>query len=535
MLFYFLTFLGGIALFMYGMQLMGDGLQKAAGAKLQKILEAMTGVLAMGVLLGAIVTAVLQASGATTVMTVGLVNAGLLTLKQGFGIIMGANIGTTMTAQLIAFKLSNYITVLIFIGFLMQLLAKRRRGKYLGQVMLGFGILMLGMDMMGKAVMPLRDYPGFVDFISHFSDNPILGIIIGMAMTVIIQSSSATIGILIAMAGQGLIPLEGAIPVLLGDNIGTCITAVLASLRANITAKRVAVAHVMFNVIGSIIFVVCMHWFVQIVMYISPAGDIARQIANAHSTFNIMNTLLFMPFVNCFIKLIERIVPGQADGISLRPVYLDKTMLPTPSIAMTLAVKEVVRMGEQARKDVRLGMEAIQNYDEKKIKYVLEHEPVVDALERDITDYLTEMSSTEMNSALSVRHTGLLHACNDIERIGDHGETLAKKARMIFEDEVHFSQEAQQELQRLSELVLAASGRALEALEKNDKEIADDAVQLCREVKKYQKEIRKNHIVRLNDHRCEPVAGFVMLELLINMKRVADHSKNIAQLVQGTF
>lgn len=535
MLFYFLTFLGGIALFMYGMQLMGDGLQKAAGAKLQKILEAMTGVLAMGVLLGAIVTAVLQASGATTVMTVGLVNAGLLTLKQGFGIIMGANIGTTMTAQLIAFKLSNYITVLIFIGFLMQLLAKRRRGKYLGQVMLGFGILMLGMDMMGKAVMPLRDYPGFVDFISHFSDNPILGIIIGMAMTVIIQSSSATIGILIAMAGQGLIPLEGAIPVLLGDNIGTCITAVLASLRANITAKRVAVAHVMFNVIGSIIFVVCMHWFIQIVMYISPAGDIARQIANAHSTFNIMNTLLFMPFANCFIKFIERVVPGQADGILLRPVYLDKTMLPTPSIAMTLAVKEVVRMGEQARKDVRLGMEAIQNYDEKKIKYVLEHEPIVDALERDITDYLTEMSSTEMNSALSIRHTGLLHACNDIERIGDHGETLAKKARMIFEDEVHFSQEAQQELQRLSELVLAASGRALEALEKNDKEIADDAVNLCREVKKYQKEIRKNHIVRLNDHRCEPVAGFVMLELLINMKRVADHSKNIAQLVQGTF
>ncbi|MEE1230544.1 MAG: Na/Pi symporter, partial [Phascolarctobacterium sp.] len=255
MLVYFLGFLGGIALFMYGMQLMGDGLQKAAGAKLQKILEAMTGVLAMGILLGAVVTAVLQASGATTVMTVGLVNAGLLTLKQGFGIIMGANVGTTMTAQLIAFKLSNYITVLIFIGFLMQLLAKRARGKYLGQVILGFGILMLGMDMMGKAVMPLRAYPGFVDFIGHFSSNPLLGIFIGTVMTVLIQSSSATIGILIAMASQGLIPLEGAIPVLLGDNIGTCITAVLASLRANLTARRVAVAHVMFNVIGSIIFV----------------------------------------------------------------------------------------------------------------------------------------------------------------------------------------------------------------------------------------------------------------------------------------
>lgn len=531
----FLRLLGGIALFMYGMQLMGDGLQKAAGAKLQKILEAMTGVLAMGILLGAVVTAVLQASGATTVMTVGLVNAGLLTLKQGFGIIMGANIGTTMTAQLIAFKLSDYVTVLIFVGFLLQLLAKRRRWKYLGQVTLGFGILMLGMDMMGKSVMPLRHYPGFVDFINAFSDNPLLGILIGMVMTVIIQSSSATIGILIAMANQGLVPLEGAIPVLLGDNIGTCITAVLASLRANITAKRVAVAHVMFNVIGSIIFITFMHWFIQIVMYISPANDIARQIANAHSAFNIINTLLFMPFVNQFIKLVQKIVPGSTEGVSLRPVYLDKAMLNTPSIAMSLAVKEVIRMGNQARKDVQLGMEAIQKYDEQKIKYVLEHEPIVDALERDITDYLTEMSSTDMNSALSVRHTGLLHACNDIERIGDHGETLAKKARTIFEDDVHFSDEARAELVKLSEMVLHASGRALESLEKNDKAIADEAVQLCRDVKHYQKEIRKNHIVRLNEHKCDPVAGFVMLELLINMKRVSDHSKNIAQLVQGTF
>ena len=326
----------------------------------------MTGVLAMGILLGAVVTAVLQASGATTVMTVGLVNAGLLTLKQGFGIIMGANIGTTMTAQLIAFKLSDYVTVLIFVGFSSQLLAKRRRWKYLGQVTLGFGILMLGMDMMGKSVMPLRHYPGFVDFINAFSDNPLLGILIGMVMTVIIQSSSATIGILIAMATQGLVPLEGAIPVLLGDNIGTCITAVLASLRANITAKRVAVAHVMFNVIGSIIFITFMHWFIQIVMYISPANDIARQIANAHSAFNIINTLLFMPFVNQFIKLVQKIVPGSTEGVSLRPVYLDKAMLNTPSIAMSLAVKEVVRMGNQARKDVQLGMEAIQKYDEQR-------------------------------------------------------------------------------------------------------------------------------------------------------------------------
>ena len=526
---------GGLAMFLYGMDRMSRALQRAAGDAMKRLLARLTATPLLGVLTGLAVTAVLQSSSAATVMVIGFVSAGLLELPRAVAVIYGINIGTTMTAQLIAFKLSDYITILIFIGFLMQLLARKSRTKYLGQVMLGFGILMLGMDMMGKAVMPLRNYPGFVHFIEVFSSNPLLGIGIGMIMTVLIQSSSATIGILIAMAGQGLIPLEGAIPVLLGDNIGTCITAVLASLRANLTAKRVAAAHVMFNVIGSIIFVVFMPFFIKFVLLVSPDGDIARQIANAHSAFNILNTLLFMPFVNPFIKLVEKIVPGKAEIISMRPVYLDKNMLNTPSIAISLAVKEVVRMGELARKDVRLGMEAIQSFDADKVKYVLEHEPVVDALERDITDYLTQMSSSEMSESLTTRHTGLLHACTDIERIGDHGETLAKRARKLVEEDVVFSDEAKAELLQLSEMVLRASGRSLEALEKNDKVIAEDAVRLCREVKQYQKEIRKNHITRLNEHICNPTAGFVMMELLINMKRVSDHSKNIAQLVQGTF
>ena len=290
---YFFGFLGGLALFLYGMQLMGDGLQRAAGEKLQKILEALTGVLIVGVALGAAVTAVLQSSSATTVMTVGLVNAGLMTLKQAFGIVMGANIGTTITAQLIAFKLTDYVTLILAIGFAMQLLAKRRRGKYLGQVLLGFGILMLGMSMMGQSVLPLREYQGFVDFIGKFSHNPILGIGVGIVMTVLIQSSSATIGILIAMASQGLIPLEGAIPVLLGDNIGTCITAIMAAWRANVTAKRVALAHVLFNLIGSILFVTFMGLFIKLVLAVSPAHDIARQIANAHTALILSIHLFF--------------------------------------------------------------------------------------------------------------------------------------------------------------------------------------------------------------------------------------------------
>ena len=228
-------------------------------------------------------------------------------------------------------------------------------------------------------------------------------------------------------------------------------------------------------------------------------------------------------------------LPDKSEVISRRPVYLDEAMLKTPSIAMSLAVKEVVRMGNLAQKNVRLAMEAINEFDEDKVKYVLDHEPVVDSLETEITRYLTNMSEVPMGNDLSERHTGLLHACNDIERIGDHGKTLAKRARKIFEDEVNFSPEAREELIILSKMVLDASGKTLEALEKNDKAIATEAVELCREVKRFQKEIRKNHITRLNERRCDPVAGFMMLELLINMKRVADHSKNISQLVQGTF
>jgi len=535
MLVYFLSFLGGIALFLYGMQLMGDGLQKAAGAKLQRFLEVTTGNLIKGIGLGALVTAVLQASGATTVMTVGLVNAGLLTLKQAFGIIMGANIGTTITAQLIAFNLTDYVTVLIFIGFLIQLLAKRTTTKYIGIVLLGFGVLMLGMDMMSKAVLPLRGYPLFQEVIAKFSDNAILGVVVGIVMTVLIQSSSAVVGILIAMASQGLLPLEGTIPVLLGSNIGTCFTAVLAALNANTTAKRVAMAHVMFNVIGSVLFILALHPFTLLVTVISAGGSVGRQIANAHAAFNILNTILFIPFAGPFVQLIEKLVPHKGDIISLKPVYLDEKMLHTPSLALSLATKEVIRMGNVARENVRIGMECLLNYDPEKLKYVQEHEPIVDSLETDITNYLTELSTQEMSEDLSFRQTGLLHACNDIERIGDHGETLAKKGRNIFEDEVDFSDEAKQELKQLSELVMTASGLALEALEKNDKELAEQAVQACRTVKAYQKEMRKKHVARLNEGRCNALNGFFMMELLINMKRVSDHSKNIAQLVQGTF
>lgn len=528
-------FLGGISLFLYGMQLMGDGLQQAAGARLQKILGQLTKKTIYGVALGAGVTAVLQSSSATTVMTVGLVNAGLMNLEQAFGIVMGANIGTTMTAQLIAFNLTDYITLIIAIGFVMQIICKKRTLKNLGYVLLGFGILMLGMSMMSNSVIPLRSDPRIVEYLGRFSNHPILGLLTGLCMTLVIQSSSATIGILMAMASQGLIPLEGAIPVILGDNIGTCITAVIATLQSGLNAKRVACSHVIFNLCGSVIALCLLPFFIEFVRYISPAGNIGRQIANAHTTFNVVNTCIFLPLAPYFTRFIKKIMPGEENDISYQPKYLDKNVLGTPAVALGLATKEVVRMGDLALENIQKSFHCVDEFNKKDVEFILEHEPVIDSLEEAITVYLTKMSEKNMTKEMSNLHTGLLHVCNDIERIGDHAEIIAKRVRSMHEDGTTFSPEANREMKELEVLVMEAASKALKALELEDKDLARESLDFSHQVKIKQKAMRKSHVERLNEGICTPETGFVMLELLINMKRVSDHSKNISQLVLGDF
>lgn len=534
---YLFAFLGGLALFIYGMHLMGDGLQKAAGEKMQHILSMLTSFTVAGVLMGALVTAVIQSSSATTVMTVGLVNAGLLTLKQAFSIIMGANIGTTMTAQLIAFKLTAYVKLLLAIGFAINFLAKKNKYKYFGQVLLGFGILMLGMEIMGDAVSPLRQYQGFIDFIQKFSSNPILGVLVGIFMTVVIQSSSATIGILMTMSAQGLIPLEGAIPVLLGDNIGTCITAVFATVGANITAKRTALAHVLFNVIGTMIFIIFMNYFMMIVAFVSPENDVVRQIANAHTAFNVINALIFIPFAVPFVNFVAALLPGQVETISKKPIYLDTNMLSTSVVAISLATKETVRMANLAKDNLLAATAALFDHDNKKIRFVLEYEPVIDSLEKDITIYLTQISSqiTSMSDVMSKRHTALLHTCNDIERVGDHAQGLIKEVNTMIENDINFSEQALIELKEIGDMVALTYTYAIEALEKDDKDLAQKSIETSTLVRSLHKNIRRNHVTRLNDNQCSPIAGFVLIEILINLKRVSDHSRNIAQLVTGNF
>lgn len=529
------AFLGGLAMLLYGMQLMSRGLQQAAGERLQKILEMLTGRIVLGVALGAVVTAVLQSSAATTVMTVGLVDAGLLTLKQAFGIIMGANVGTTITAQLIAFKLSDYVPLVFAIGFVLQILGRRQTIKYMGQVLIGFGLLMMGIGMMSNAVLPLRQNASFVAFVGTFARNPLLGVGVGIIMTICIQSSAATIGILMAMASQGIITLDGAVPVLFGDNIGTCLTSVLASLRSQISAKRVAASHIGFNLIGSLIFLCILPYFIDFVLAISPGGDIARQIANAHTSFNLINTLLFLPFAGPYTELLKRLLPGKEEIISSKPEFLNDEMLGTPAIAMSLATKEIDRMGSLAVKNITLATEAVNDHSEEKIDYILEHEVVIDSLEKDIIKYLTRMAENDLSLDISSQHTRLIHACTDIERIGDHAETLAKRVRKMEEEPVNFSPEAEEELRQLGELIVAASSKAITALATNDQALAAEAITTSRQAKALQKEIRKNHVTRLNTGTCSPMAGFVLMEFLINMKRVSDHAKNIGQLVLGQF
>ena len=531
----FFLFLGGISLFLYGMQLMGDGLQAAAGSKLQRILGALTKRTIYGVALGAGGTSILQSSSATTVMTVGLVNAGLMNLQQAFGIVMGANIGTTITAQLIAFKLTDYISMLLAIGLLFRTVAMILLMKDIGQVLMGFGILMLGMAMMSNSVAPLRHNTAVVEFIGRFSTHPILGLLVGLCMTVVIQSSSATVGILMAMAGQGLIPLEGAVPVLLGDNIGTCITAVLATLQANINAKRVALSHVLFNLIGSIIAIALLSQFLALVLKISPAGNISRQIANAHTVFNVVNTILFLPFAGQFTKLIEKIMPNKNGEISYQPKFLNESMLDTPAIALSLARKEVSRMGSLALGNTKRAFSCINQYDSKKVKYIKEHEPVIDNLEEAITVYLTKMSEKNLSVELPNIHTGLLHCCMDLERIGDHAETIAKRVKSMNEDGISFSPEAAEEMKEIGDMVIRTTADALQALEDNDVNLAKTALARSHEVRKKEKAMRRSHVDRLNRGVCTPETGFVMLELLLNMKRVSDHAQNLCEIVLGEF
>lgn len=525
--------LGGLGLFLFGMQIMGEGLQKAAGERMRRILEVLTKNAFFGVLVGAGVTAIIQSSSATTVMLVGFVNAGLMSLQQAIGVVMGANIGTTMTAQLIAFKLTDYTFLIIALGFAITFLSKRKTSKYLGQVLLGFGILLLGMETMSDSMKPLRNSPVFVNMMLTLGKNPLLGVLVGTLMTMLIQSSSATIAILMSVASQGLVDFSTAVPILFGDNIGTTITAWLAAINSNLAAKRTAMSHTMFNVIGTIIFITFLPYFESFVIRISPPGDIARQIANAHTSFNVINTILFLPFVGLYAKLITRILPGEIKTAQTGALYLDKRMLHTPSVALSQVNKEIARMAEIALQNVNLSMEAFLASDEKLLKQVFEQEETVDALEQEITEYLVLVSQQSLTPEQSARMTSLLHVINDIERVGDHAEAIAELADIKIKRKLPYSPEAIKELKEMGRLAANTFKKSVTALETENADLAREVVAFEDRIDRMEKTLRNNHIKRLNECRCFPESGVIYLDIISNLERIGDHSHNIAHVVLG--
>lgn len=528
-----LTLIGGLALFLYGMQGMADGLQKAAGDRMRRVLEVLTGIPIVGVLVGAFVTAMIQSSSATTVMVIGFVNAGLMSLKQSIGVIMGANIGTTVTAQIIAFNITKFVLPLIALGFAMNFFAKGRTTKYFGQVLLGFGILMLGMGIMAEAMRPLSENQAFIDMMQGFSQHPVRALIVGIVATALLQSSSATIGILIALATGNLIPLEAALPILLGTNIGTCITAILASIGTSLVAKRAAIAHVVFNVFGSVLFLVFLNQFTFLVKLIP--GEIPRQIANAHTFFNVINTIIFLPFAGQFASFIVKIVPGEEETIIKGPIYLDARMLGTPAIGLSLATKELIRMANIAHEMLIAAMDSFLNKNEQKARWVYEQEDLVDELTEQITTYLAKIAQTEMTAALSKKHTGLLHIVTDIERIGDHAENIAEMTMTRIEENLPFSDNALEEIAALCSLVGETYMQAINALKHDSHEEAKKAFLLEKEIDILEKELRSSHIRRLNTGKCFPGSGVIYLDIMSNLERIGDHSNNIGVTVRGEF
>ncbi|NLU10042.1 MAG: Na/Pi cotransporter family protein [Tepidanaerobacter acetatoxydans] len=525
----FFTMFGGLGLFIYGMRLMGEGLERAAGDQLKNLVEILTTNRLMGVFVGALVTAIIQSSGATTVIVVGLLNAGIMDLSQAVGVIMGANIGTTMTAQLIAFKLSNIALPAIGIGTGIFLFSKNKTRKFIGQVILGFGLLFFGMQTMETALKPLAELPQFIGFMTSFSKTPILGVLAGFILTGLIQSSSATIGILQALASQGLVNLSIALPILFGDNIGSCVTALLSSIGTNINARRAALFHLLFNIIGTIIFLLMLP-LVQMVVALT-SSDPVRQIANAHTFFNVVNTVIQFPFAFLLVKLINYIIPGEPEVIERGLKYIDDRLLETPSLALVQVKKEIARMGSLALETLKDSIDTFLKYDEKKDKLAREKETVINELARETTRYLALLSRTALPVDEYNSITYFISAVNDMERVGDHAMNILELAEFREEHKLPFSQDAINELLEIAAKVQETFDLAIYSFLHWDEESAKKILVNEEEIDSMEKILRNNHIKRLNEGTCNPSSGVIFLDMLSNFERVGDHSFNIATYV----
>ena len=526
--------MGGLGLFLYGMNLMGDGLQKSAGSKLKRIIELLTSNVIMGVLVGMVVTMVIQSSSATTVMVVGFVNAGIMSLTQAIGVIMGANIGTTITAQLVSLDVDFLAPVALGIGIVIYMFSNKPKHKNIAEILIGFGILFTGMDFMKEAVKPLAGYQGFTDMLLSFGHHPILGVLMGFAITAIVQSSSASMGMLIALASQGLIPITAALPILYGENIGTCVTSLISSIGASRNARRAAIMHLTFNVLGSMIFMFILSKpIVAIVTAIDPI-DAARQIANAHTLFNILNVIVLLPFNKLIVKLALKLVPetkSEQDDDDKVVKYIDDRMIETPSIALANIVKETLRMGEKSKESLNAAMDGIVDKSKEKIELSFKREKLINELQKSILNYLLKLSKASLNEDSRETVDALFNTVNDIERIGDHAENIAELAKDIVDLEISFSDVGIGELKDMYNKVVSTYTYALEAMRTSNVELACKVIKMEEQVDMMEKSCRANHMNRLNNSSCSIDSGVIYLDIISNLERVSDHAVNIAQQV----
>ncbi len=518
--------IGGLGLFIYGMQQMSHGLQATAGDRLKGIMESLTESRVKAILVGALTTAIIQSSSVTTTILVGFVNAGILSFVQAVGVIMGANIGTTITAQLIALKIDKLALPAIGIGFGIYFLAKRTRTKNIGLILLGFGMLFLGLNIMKETVKFLRTSPWLTETLLSLSDHPIYGVLAGIIVTVSVQSSSASIGLLLSLAAGGLLSIDAAIPILLGDNIGTCITALLASIGTNTSAKRTAMAHVLFNVIGTVIVLLLLPLYKKIILL--TATDISHQIANAHTLFNVLNTLLFFPFVHYLILAVEKIVKKGDDDEEKR-TNLDERLLVTPVLAQEQVKNEIDYIGRTVTKMYDWSFRILTEKKFELEKKVLKKESVVDLLQKEITHYLVLLSKGELTTHQSQVYSAYMHMVGDLERIGDHAENLSKLAMRIIDSNQPLTEDAMKEISELNSLTRNFLQKALNALAAGSPMDLNEANSCEDSIDNMVHRMKKRHIERLNKDQCSVYAGLIFMDLLHNYEKIGDHTLNICQ------
>lgn len=527
-----LGLMGGLGLFLFGMKQMSDGLEKVAGAKMRSILEFFTKTPIRGILVGTFFTAIIQSSSASTVMVVSFVNSGLMNLYQAAGVIMGANIGTTVTSQLISFNLSALAPAIVMAGVVMMMFFKKVKVQRIGEVFLGFGILFMGLTTMSDSMSVLRESPQVVEIMGSLTSH-FLAVLVGLAVTTVLQSSSATVGIVLLLANQGLLDIRICFFVIMGCNIGSCVSALLAGLSGKREAKRAALIHLVFNIIGTfiiyVILSVALEPITQFISYIS-GGNPGREVANAHTLIKLAEVVLLAPFIKQIVKLTGFLVRGEEkknqDTLGLQ--FIGEKSVFSPTTAVFDATREMERMGQMAISNLEKAMNALLTLNEKEIQEVYETEKNIDYLNHAITDYLVKINQTTLPSDDAKSIGGLFHVVNDIERIGDHAENIADAAASRMERGIDFSDQAKKELSQMLDMVIKVTTYALDMFSHNNQEHMEEILELEDKVDDAERYLQESHVQRLTRGECTASAGMMFSDVVSGLERVSDHATNIA-------